>query len=240
MKHLYPANGLPFFTEAEIDLREHFVRSLALEVRGALLTENKAWQFHRIEGPLLTPVALINSNYTEQDVWFQAGEVPLVLRPETTPASYFYAYHLLEQQQAMPPLCVWQVGKSFRREDDQPTKHCRFKEFYQQEFQCLYNVTTKNDYQAKIAPAIEEWVRQTLKMPTRLVDSDRLPSYSLKTLDVEVYNGDKWMEVCSISVRTDFKGPTDKIEYRVLEVAMGVDRLIYNYNPPASQPNTAP
>jgi glycyl-tRNA synthetase len=57
----------------------------------------------------------------------------------------------------------------------------------------------------------------------------------LKTLDVEVYNGDKWMEVCSISLRTDFTAPKNEdkvkqVNYLVLEIAMGLDRLVYNYN----------
>ncbi len=229
MEHIYNANGLPFFSEREIRLRRFFEEQMALEVREALLKENSAWRFTQIEAPLLTPIDLINSNYTEKDVWFQQGEPALVLRPETTPGSYVYARHLLESQTVRPPLCVWQAGKSFRREDDQPTKHCRFKEFYQQEFQCIYTTTTKNDYQAKIAPQIEAAVSRLLGLPTRLVDSDRLPSYSLRTLDVEVDNGDKWMEVCSISLRTDFVGPKPDISYLVLEVALGLDRLVYNY-----------
>jgi glycyl-tRNA synthetase len=124
---------------------------------------------------------------------------------------------------------VWQAGKSFRREIEQPTKHCRFKEFYQQEFQCIYTSTTKNDYHAKVAPKIESAISRLIGLPTRLVDSDRLPEYSLKTLDVEVNNGDKWMEVCSISLRNDFVGPKTDVTYLVLEIAIGLDRLVYNY-----------
>lgn len=245
MKHIYNANGLPFFTEQEIQLRRFFEQSLALEVKTALLAENGAWSFHQIEAPLLTPVEMINANYTDADVWFQTGATKLVLRPETTPGSYEYARDMLLHAVVRPPMCVWQAGKSFRREDDQPTKHCRFKEFYQQEFQCIYSDTTKNDYQAKVAPKILAWVQRTIGMPARLVDSDRLPTYSKRTLDVEVFNGDKWMEVCSISLRTDFEGPKvnthgqivpdgslakNRVNYLVLEIAMGLDRLVYNYN----------
>jgi glycyl-tRNA synthetase len=244
MEHIYNANGLPFFNEQEIKLRRFFEDQLALEVKRALLAENGAWSFHQIEAPLLTPVDLISKNYTEADVWFQSGETPLVLRPETTPGSYFYARDLLSHQKVRAPLCVWQAGKSFRREDDQPTKHCRFKEFYQQEFQCIFSDTTKNDYQAKIAPQIAAFVQKLLKLPTRLVDSDRLPDYSLRTLDVEVNNGDKWMEVCSISLRNDFTGPKisdntkNNVTYLVLEIALGLDRLVYNYDPPAHEEPT--
>ena len=56
--------------------------------------------------------------------------------------------------------------------------------------------------------------------------------YSLKTIDIEVYNADKWMEICSVSLRKDFPiNPLIKnkpTECYVLEIATGVDRLIYN------------
>lgn len=229
MKHIYNANGLPFFTEEEIKARAFFQEQMLLAVKAALLIENSAWSFTQIEAPLLTPSNFINANYTADDVWFQMGEPALVLRPETTPGSYAYAYHMLESQLVKPPLCVWQAGKSFRREDDQPTKHCRFKEFYQQEFQCIFTSTTKNDYHARVAPKIAEIIQQLLGLPTRLVDSDRLPDYSLRTIDVEVNNGDKWMEICSISLRKDFVGPKPEITYLVLEVAVGLDRMVHNY-----------
>lgn len=239
MEHVYDLNGLPFFNEQEIKLRRFAEDYFASNLRDALLEQNGAWKFHQIEAPILTPTSLINANYTSADVWFQevvSGNAPSVLRPETTPGSYAYARHLLSHQTVMPPFVVWQAGKSFRREDDQPTKHCRFKEFYQQEFQCLFNATTENDYQAKIAPKVEQMIGKLLKLPTRLVDSDRLPAYSKRTLDVEVDNGDKWMEVCSISLRTDFDMTITRgsktISFLVLEVAIGLDRIIYNFDPP--------
>jgi glycyl-tRNA synthetase len=78
---------------------------------------------------------------------------------------------------------------------------------------------------------------QTIGLPYRIIPSDRLPSYSQITSDVEVDNGDKWMEVCSISRRTDFpdklrfitkKGVIEK-DALVLEIAIGLDRCVYNY-----------
>lgn len=133
---------------------------------------------------------------------------------------------------ALPPVCFWQVSKSFRREQDQATKHCRFKEFYQQEFQCLYTKDTKNNYQENIINDLAEMFLNLLALPVRVVLSDRLPDYSLKTIDIEVYNADKWMEICSVSLRKDFPiNPLIKnkpTECYVLEIATGVDRLIYN------------
>jgi glycyl-tRNA synthetase len=75
-------------------------------------------------------------------------------------------------------------------------------------------------------------------MPTRIVQSDRLPDYSLRTMDIEVWNEDKWMELCSISKRKDFtkkaiiqvKNKIIEKELLVLEIATSSDRIVYNYN----------
>ena len=68
------------------------------------------------------------------------------------------------------------------------------------------------------------FVKNLLKLNTRLVYSDRLPSYSEKTIDIEVFNNEKWMEICSISKRNDFDE-----NHLVLEIAFGLDRLLYNF-----------
>ncbi len=109
----------------------------------------------------------------------------------------------------------------------------RLKEFYQQEFQCLFTSDTKNDYHAAVLQPLCEMVAKYVCLPTRIVDSDRLPDYSIKTSDIEVDNGDKWMEVASISLRKDFTTPAkfsngDK-SILVLEVAIGLDRCVYNF-----------
>jgi glycyl-tRNA synthetase len=137
-----------------------------------------------------------------------------------------------------PPICVWQAGKSFRREAEQPTKHMRLKEFYQQEFQCIYTADTKNDYHTAVLEPVRKMIAQAIPFPTRIVASDRLPAYSQITMDVEVWNNDKWMEVCSISRRTDFpdkarfvtKNGTVEKDILVVEIAIGLDRCVYNYN----------
>lgn len=241
MESIYKINGLVFWTEDEIKLRKFFEDMLSLKIKETLLNANRAWAFHHIEAPLLTPRDIINQNYTNKDIWAQEKhdemDPDLVLRPETTPGSYQYAQYLMENFAGNPPLCVWQSGKSFRREQDQVSKNMRLKEFYQMELQCIFTSDTLNDYQALIIPVVEAEIRHLIGLPTRVVDSERLPSYSLKTVDVEVDNGDKWMEVCSISKRTDFKhkavfqgkkGVVEK-DLLVLEVAIGLDRLVYNY-----------
>lgn len=266
MEPLFNVNGLMFWTEREIRLRRQFEEHFAAEMKNILLAENSAWSFHQIEGPLLTPRELINPNYTSDDVWVQQTDEEitetwdeeametwsyredgdLVLRPETTPSSYVYAQHLLNTHSGVkPPFVVWQTGKSFRREQDQVIKNMRLKEFYQQEFQCIYTADTMNDYHSAVLEPVRKMIGEMIGVKTRIVESDRIPSYSETTMDVEaltesfVFNkeNDKWMEVCSISRRTDFpqkarfetkKGIIEK-DLLVLEVAIGTDRCVYNF-----------
>jgi glycyl-tRNA synthetase len=247
MKNIYPLNGLPFWDEAEILEREHLTRMFSFHIVDFLRAENAAWHAHRIEAPMLTPANIINPNYTDQDCFFTSDK--LVMRPETTPGSYAYARWLLDNQKDKPPLIVWQAGKSYRREQDQTTKNMRLKEFWQLEFQCVYADDTKNDYMAAILPKLVEAFTSLIGRKCRKVVSDRLPSYSRKTMDIEAelpwvpYPGatvdqsmqSRWMEMASISLRNDFpgeftyttsKGANSK-KLLVLEVAIGLDRCVY-------------
>lgn len=256
MQNVFDINGLVFWNEEEIRLRETFRDFFAARIKAELLALNDRWKFFQIEGPLLNPRDLLNVNYTAMDIWeqenfvsaeeqaaIQAGTSPsprhLALRPETTPSSYAYAQHLLNNihPPVFPPLVVWQAGKSFRREIVQPTKHMRLKEFYQQEFQCIFTEDTAMDYQEAMLEPVRKMLSSMIALPARLVKSDRLPAYSKRTIDVEIWNGDKWMEVCSISLRTDFpqtlkfQGKKGQLEKNalVLEIAVGLDRCIYNW-----------
>lgn len=218
MNNFYNVNGLVFWTGAEITRRENIANSVMLQLERTLLQLNSGFRFCRIEAPLLTPSVNINPNYTNEDV-FTFGD--LALRPETTMGSYAAAAELLSPYAPIKrklPLVVWQHGKSFRREQDQPTKFMRLKEFYQLEFQILFSETTQNDYY----PHIVEAVRKHLSFwtgPCRAEASDRLPSYSTETTDI--VNERLNMELCSISRRTDFAGA------KVIEVAVGTDRCVF-------------
>lgn len=233
MQNVYEVNGLPFWSEDEIRERDHLASVFAGSLLQMLRRENAAWHSTRIEAPNLMPRSLINSNYDDDDLFFVGDK--LALRPETTQGSYVYAQWLLDGYEDRPPFIVWQAGKSFRREQDQVTKNMRLKEFYQQEFQCIYTEDTKNDYQAVVLPKLAEMFSLHLGRRTRVVESDRLPCYSLKTMDIEVELPHKWMEIASISVRTDFpaaftyttgKGAFSK-KILVLEVAIGLCRCVY-------------
>jgi glycyl-tRNA synthetase len=241
MQTLYNVNSLIFWEEKDIRLRKQFEENIKEDIKSILLEQNPSWKFYQIEAPCLIPVSLINPNYTEDDIWMQEQKSEdkerLALKPETTPSSYIYAKHLLNSNRFMPPFVVWQTSKSFRREQDQTLKNMRLKEFYQTEFQCIYSADTLNDYQSNVLEPIRKMFEDIIALPTRIIESDRLPSYSLRTVDIEVYNEDKWMEICSISKRTDFdqkakinfKNKVIEKDLLVLEIALGVDRVLYNY-----------
>jgi len=218
MLNLYNVNGLIFWDEHQIRLRNMIVDYVVAGVRHMLLGMNQAFKVVQCEAPLLTPNAFINPNYTNEDV-FSVND--LVLRPETTMGSYAFVRHLLDSHtKTKMPLCVWQHGKSFRQEQDQVTKNMRLKEFYQLEFQVIYSKTTANDYTALAIPQVASLLSD-LVGPCKTLASDRLPSYSISTTDVVVEQNE--MEICSISKRTDFP------DAHVLEIAVGTDRMVYNF-----------
>lgn len=73
-------------------------------------------------------------------------------------------------------------------------------------------------------PVIEELLKEINLITgceTQCISSDRLPTYSECTINIEVLFNDKWREMCIISKRIDFSDA----DY-VLEVAVGLDRLI--------------
>lgn len=219
MDTLYDRNGLVFWTEQEIKQRQIFADYFVGEMRTALRAENRAFEMIQVEAPILMPIEFVNKNYTPADYYWCDD---LALRPETTTGSYQYAKWLLAHTETKTrmPICVWQHGKSFRREQDQVTKNMRLKEFYQLEFQCVYGTTTANDYSRSVVPAVLRMIQEMIGS-CGVEHSERLPDYSEETLDI-VCAATK-MEVCSISKRKDFEGA------KVLEVAIGTDRCVYNF-----------
>lgn len=230
MLPLYGVHGLVFWSEREIRLRKMFENHFVSEINNALLETNSAWRMIQVEAPLLTPRHFISPNYTNADVWV-AGDSSenSVLRPETTPGSYLYAEHLLTSHTGVrPPVCVWQTGKSFRKESSEMSYgHMRLNEFYQQEFQCIYAADSKNDYHSVIVPKVLKMIEEMVGVECRTVPSDRLPSYSEITVDVEAKTPLKWMEICSISRRNDAKFKYNNKDLKVLEIAIGLDRCVH-------------
>lgn len=218
MKNLYDKNGIVFWTKKEIILRDNFETYFVEELQAHLHSQNPGFRFFEVEAPILTPIDFINPNYSSED-YFAVDD--LALRPETTMGSYVYASHLLnEHNKVRLPIVVWQHGKSFRREQDQVTKNMRLKEFYQLEFQIIFASSTKNDYSTLLVPFVRDMISSYIG-PCRTEDSDRLPDYAEWTKDVVCEKTN--MEVCSISRRKDFEGA------EVIEVAIGTDRVVYNF-----------
>jgi len=227
MKNLYEKNGLLFWTQKEIKLRRMFEDYFCEEILSSLKKQNSAFCLEQVEAPLLTPTELINKGYTEKDIW-SFGE--LALRPETTMGSFQYAKYLLSgynEVKQKPPIVIYQHGKSFRREQDQVVKNMRLKEFYQLEFQIIFGATTANDYSTKLYPDVLKAISNMLG-ECEIEASDRLPDYSEETMDIVCIRKDEAgektkMEVCSMSKRKDLEG------YKVIEIAIGTDRCIYNF-----------
>lgn len=220
MKNLYNKNGLLFWTQEEIKIRRLFEDYFSSEILSSLKKQNSAFSMIQVEAPLFTPIELINKGYTETDIWI-LGDV--ALRPETTMGSFEYAKHILSGHNEIKeklPIVIFQHGKSFRREQDQPTKFMRLKEFYQLEFQIIFSQNTANDYSVKLytdtLKAISNMIGEC-----RIEESDRLPDYSEQTTDIVCVKSE--MEVCSMSKRKDLEG------YKVIEIAIGTDRCIYNF-----------
>jgi glycyl-tRNA synthetase len=238
MDTLYNRNGLVFWNEKEIRLRNMIVDYFVRELGVVLKKENKAFEMVQVEAPILTPEELINKNYTQKDVYFVAeagGDEEKLdlfgLRPETTMGSYKYGQWLLDhtENKIRLPICIWQHGKSFRREQDQVTKNMRLKEFYQLEFQCMYGTNTANDYSKAVIPAVQKMISEMIGH-CKVEESDRLPDYSEKTVDIVCESNN--MEVCSISKRKDcvWKSIGGTLgQASVLEVAIGTDRCVYNF-----------
>lgn len=220
MENLYEVNGLLFWTQEEIKLRRMFEEYFSAEILSSLKKQNAAFNLIQVEAPLLTPKDLINKGYTEENIW-SFGD--LVLRPETTMGSFAYAKYILSGHNEIkqkPPVIIFQHGKSFRREQDQATKFMRLKEFYQLEYQIIFGATTANDYSIKLYPDVLKAISNMIG-ECRIELSDRLPDYSEETTDIVCVKSE--MEVCSMSKRKDLEG------YKVIEIAIGTDRMIYNF-----------
>lgn len=218
---LFKLGGLRFWHEDEIELREAFQARAVSVTKRALLSLNPAWRFARVEGPILHPRSQISAAYDDSDIFvtndIRGGE-HLCLRAETTPSSYAYARWMGGKL----PLCVWQAGISSRREtnDGASAAKLRFNSFWQLEFQCIYPLGTKADYRAAVMDAVRPEAERFTRRVSRVVPSDRLPSYSESTLDIEVDHDGRWREVASCSIRTDYSAET-----RVFELAIGLDRI---------------
>jgi glycyl-tRNA synthetase len=215
-------NGLIVWNSRQIRLRNQITEDIADRLEEKIRTLNPAWVFHRIEAPTLIPQSKINPEYNTEDYFItQITAKPddfLCLAPETTQSSYDYAQFLIKENAAKLPLCIWQLRKSYRNEQDKTIKHLRFKEFYQLEFQFIYSNNSKADYVNHLTNAIAEIISSWIP-EIEIAPSDRIPSYSINTNDIIAF---KQYEIASLSQRTD----SPILNSSNFEIAIGIDRII--------------
>ena len=126
INNIYDKNGLVFWEETDIRRRSLIQNEVINNIKESLSRQNKAFRFFMTEAPMLTPSNLIDEKYYANEDVFSIDD--LTLRPETTKGSYEFARYITTHRNEKLPICVYQSGKSFRREQDQPTKFMRVKE----------------------------------------------------------------------------------------------------------------
>lgn len=225
--------GLRTWRQSELRLRRRIADTLVETAETTLRDINRAWAFEEIEAPTMMPVERMSSAYTSDDIFLlqdaPGGTKQWAMRAETTDGTYCAAVQILRSTNLKPPVCLWQMGTSYRREksDGATAEKLRFNAFTQLEMQCVLMEDTAFDIATPLREALLMQVHRITGLETRLVESDRLPSYSTETIDIECLlpNGD-WREVASTSRRTDFPQIPGNKPMKVVELAFGMDRMV--------------
>lgn len=208
-------NATVAWDDLEIARRESLITEIPLLLKRQWKGLNNWVDFHRVETPILTPESHLQSHIDAHFELIKASNRGY-LRPETT-AGTFEALKLRYPQASSlkkrMPLCLWQVGLSFRDEKNAETMRAsklRLVQFYQMEFQLFCSHDTKAPYLEAAIKALTSLYGGEAVVP------EDLPHYSRKTID--------WMmdglEVAGLSERTDWEHGV------VFEVAIGLDRLV--------------
>lgn len=235
MSHAFYDNlaGLRTWRSSELRQRRRIADQLVETAETTLAEINPAWRFEEVEAPTMMPVERMSSAYTSDDIFLlqdaPGGSKQWAMRAETTDGSYLAAVELLRNTNLKAPLAVWQMGKSYRREtnDGATAAKLRFNEFTQLEMQCVYRADTSKNFVPEVRDALRAMVEAITRLETRLIESDRLPSYSTETIDIECLTPEgEWREVASTSRRTDFPTPNGHVPLIVFEIAFGMDRMI--------------
>lgn len=225
--------GLRFWTEKELKRRNEIKEALVYCVDSTLRGINQMWRLSQVETPLMMPMDAMSGSYTRDDVFVlldaPGGESQYGLRPETTNGTYELAEASLREGSIRAPFGFYQMGPSFRREtsDGATAAKLRFNQFTQLEFQLIMSEDTKADLATPLRNELTKVVSRLTGREARLVESDRLPSYSSETIDIEVLtdSGD-WREVASTSRRNDAPVIPGHKPLKNLEIAFGMDRMV--------------
>lgn len=204
----YTGNGLVFWSEKEIRCRDNWRVTLLEMVSRLLRGINPSIQVMQVETPALMP-----ADWAKGHLPFYRIDERYALRGESTAGTYLVQKRLLNKL----PVCLYQVNKSFRDEEKNSIRlsNYRLREFWQMEFQVFYSDTTKADYHSMFITAVAN--EQNWRVVE--LEPDDLPPYSERTTDLEMFDGENWVEVASISTRKDFDFP-------VFEISFGLDRLM--------------
>jgi histidyl-tRNA synthetase len=133
--------GLRFWRQSELHLRRRIRDAILDAVRETLADINQMWAFEEVETPPMMPLARMSSAYDRSDIFLlrdpPGGDRPYALRAETTVGSYVIAARIMRTTRLKPPLCVWQMGYSHRREtsDGATAAKLRLNVFTQLELQ---------------------------------------------------------------------------------------------------------
>lgn len=225
--------GLRFWSEPQLKRREEIKNALVYCVDSTIRGINQMWRSYQVETPLMMPMDKMSGSYTRDDVFVlmdpPGGTSQYGLRPETTNGTYEIAKSLIRDGSVRAPGCFYQMGPSFRREtsDGATAAKLRFNQFTQLEFQLIMSQDTKADLISPLRNNLLSVVQRLLERETRLVTSDRLPSYSSETIDIEVFTDDgEWREVASTSLRNDAPEIQGHKPLKNIELAFGMDRLV--------------
>lgn len=207
-------NATVMWDELEITRRESLIREIPIALYREWKDLNPAVSMHRVETPILTPEDMLKT-HIETGFELIKTEKRGYLRPETTAGTY-EAFHILygdNFSKKTLPVCLWQVGCSFRDEQNADTMRAtklRLRQFYQMEFQLFVSRETH-------APYLDHALMTLCKLyggEGRV--ADELPHYSSNTMDWYLRD----LEVAGLSVRHDWP------HGMVFEVAIGLDRLV--------------
>lgn len=230
----YQIEGLRTWRQSELLLRRRIRDQIVETVQTTLLDLNQMWAFEEVETPPMMPMSRMSAAYDRSDVFVLSdapgGTEPWALRAETTDGSYEAAVRILRTTRARAPLCVWQMGTSFRREtsDGATAAKLRFNAFTQLEMQCVFAADSTAPIADRVREALVPVVARITGLETRLLlQTERVPAYSMETVDVECRLPDgEWREVASTSRRRDFPEIPGQKPLTVFEVAFGADRMV--------------
>lgn len=225
--------GLRFWRQSELLLRRCIRDAILEAVRTTLADINQMWHFEEVETPPIMPLARMSAAYDRSDVFVlqdpPGGSNPYALRAETTDGTYSIAAQIIRTTRLNPPLCIWQMGYSYRREtsDGATAAKLRLNVFNQLELQLIHAEDTKAEIATPLRDALVPVIARLTGLEVRQIPSDRLPPYATETIDLECLqpNGE-WREVASTSRRTDFPIINGVKPCRVFEIAFGMDRMV--------------